>query len=283
MAQPSPAPVLPKIKTIGMMQPLIWLVLGWRDIARSGWISMLHGFALSLAGIAIVAFARHRFWLLAGALSGFMVIAPVLATSLYALSRAIERHEKPNRSVVLKTWLNWQNSHFNKWDSDYWCMLRFGLLLAAAATGWVLTSAALITLLAPLPVNSPMDFVQHVVLAPDSWLFELWLALGGVMAAPMFASSVVAMPLLLDRRVTVMQAVLTSWQTVLANPMPMAFWASIIMIFTLLGLGSLLLGLIPVLPMLGHASWHAYRGLVDASDLPAREAFSAPDSQYGKL
>ncbi|RFO95639.1 hypothetical protein DIC66_17740 [Rhodoferax lacus] len=273
--------VAPKVKTIGMMQPLVWLVQAWSDIVRSGWISILHGVVLTAAGIAIVAFARHRFWLLAGALSGFMVIAPVLATSLYALSRAIERREKPNFSVVLKTWLNWQNSHFNKWDNDYWCMVQFGLLLAAAATGWVLTSAALITLMAPVPINSPLDFVHHVMLAPDSWLFEIWLALGGVMAAPLFASSVVAMPLLLDRRVTLLQAVLTSWQTVLANPMPMAFWASIIMIFTLLGLGSLFLGLIPVLPMLGHASWHAYHDLVDASELPAREPFSAPDSQFG--
>jgi len=264
--------VAPKVKTVGMMQPLIWLVQAWSDIVKSGWISILHGVALTVAGIAIVAFARHRFWLLAGALSGFMVIAPVLATSLYALSRAIERREKPNFSVVLKTWLNWQNSHFNRWDNDYWCMLQFGALLATAATGWVLTSAALITLLAPVPINTPLDF---------GWLFEIWLALGGVMAAPLFASSVVAMPLLLDRRVTLMQAVLTSWQTVLANPMPMAFWASLIMIFTLLGLGSLFLGLIPVLPMLGHASWHAYHDLVDASDLPAREAYSAPDSQFG--
>lgn len=271
----------PRVKTIGMMQPLIWLVLAWRDIAKSGWLSILHGVALSAIGIAIVAVARHRFWLLAGALSGFMVVAPVLATSLYALSRAIERREKPNFSVVLKTWLNWQHSHFNKWDNDYWCMLQFGALLALAATGWVLTSAALITLLAPVPINTPMDFVQHVMLAPDGWLFEIWLALGGVMAAPMFASSVVAMPLLLDRRVTLVQAVLTSWQTVLANPLPLALWASIIMVFTLLGLGSLLLGLIPVLPMLGHASWHAYRDLVDASELPAREALSAPDSQFG--
>ena len=271
----------PRVKTIGMMQPLIWLVLAWRDIAKSGWLSILHGVALSAIGIAIVAVARHRFWLLAGALSGFMVVAPVLATSLYALSRAIERREKPNFSVVLKTWLNWQHSHFNKWDKDYWCMLQFGALLALAATGWVLTSAALITLLAPVPINTPMDFVQHVMLAPDGWLFEIWLALGGVMAAPMFASSVVAMPLLLDRRVTLVQAVLTSWQTVLANPLPLALWASIILVFTLLGLGALLLGLIPVLPMLGHASWHAYRDLVDASELPAREAFSAPDSQFG--
>jgi uncharacterized membrane protein len=271
----------PKIRTIGMMQPLVWLVMAWRDIAKAGWISVMHGVAMSVVGIAIVAVTHSHFWLLAGALSGFLVVAPVLATSLYALSRAIERNETPNFSVVLKTWLNWQNSHFNKWDNDYWCMVQFGALLAAAATGWVVTSAALITLLAPVPINGPLDFVHHVMLAPDGWLFEIWLAVGGVMAAPMFASSVIAMPLLLDRRVTLMQAVLTSWQTVLANPMPMAFWASIIMIFTLLGLGSLLLGLIPVLPMLGHASWHAYRDLVDASHLPARDSLSASDSPIG--
>jgi uncharacterized membrane protein len=271
----------PKIRTIGMMQPLIWLVMAWRDIAKAGWVSVLHGIAMSGFGIAIVVVAHNRFWLLAGALSGFLVIAPVLATSLYALSRAIERKEKPDFSVVLKTWFNWQNNHFNKWDNDYWCLVQFGALLAAAATGWVVTSAALITLLAPVPINGPLDFVRHVMLAPDGWLFEIWLAVGGVMAAPMFASSVVAMPLLLDRRVTLMQAVLTSWQTVLANPAPMAFWATIIMIFTLLGLGSLLLGLIPVLPMLGHASWHAYHDLVDASHLPARESISAPNGQFG--
>jgi uncharacterized membrane protein len=281
MPTPPPSSNSPQVKTIGMMQPLIWLVQAWRDIAKSGWVSILHGLVLTVAGAGIIAFARHRFWLLAGALSGFMVIAPVLATSLYALSRAIERREKPNFSVVLKVWLNWQHDHFSKWTNDYWCMVQFGALLAAAATGWVLTSAALITLLAPVPINSPLDFVHHVMLARDGWLFEIWLAMGGVMAAPLFASSVISMPLLLDRRVTLMQAILTSWQCVLVNPLPMAFWATLIMVFTLLGLGSLLLGLIPVLPMLGHASWHAYRDLVDVSGLPAREPMSAPDSQFG--
>ncbi|MDE2418545.1 MAG: DUF2189 domain-containing protein [Burkholderiales bacterium] len=268
--------VMPAVRTIGMMQPLIWLVLAWRDIVRAGWISIAHGLVLAVAGALIVGIAQHRFWLLAGALSGFMVIAPVLATSLYALSRALERGEKATFSVVLKTWLNWQNSHFNKWGNDYWCMVQFGALLALAATGWVLTSAALITLLAPVPVNTPLDFVRQVMLARNGWVFELWLALGGIMAAPMFASSVVAMPLLLDRRVTLMQAVLISWQTVLTNPGPMAFWAALIMIFTLLGLGSLLIGLIAVVPMLGHASWHAYRALVDTSSMEARESSAAP-------
>lgn len=273
MQTPNPTP---KVRTVDLWQPMIWLVLAWKDMARTRWVSFLHGLVLVIGGAAIMAIAHDRFWLLAGALSGFMVIAPVLATSLYALSRALERGEIADFSVVLKTWLNWQNSHFNKWGNDYWCMVQFGALLALAATGWVLTSAALITLLAPQPIHTPLDFVHHVMLAKEGWLFELWLALGGLMAAPMFASSVVAMPMLLDRRVGLWQAVLTSWQVVLANPVPMAFWATLIMGFTLLGLGSLLLGLILVIPMLGHASWHAYRALVDVSGLPAREPLSAP-------
>lgn len=264
-------PYTPKVRTITPGRPLVWLGMAWNDMRHTGWLSFAHGLALTLAGAVIVGLAYNRFWFLAGALSGFMVIAPVLATSLYALSRALERKEKANFGVVLKTWLNWQGSHLNKWDNDYWCMVQFGSLLALAATGWVLTSAALITLLAPVPIQTPMDFVHHVILAPDGGLFELWLALGGLMAAPVFASSVVAMPMLLDRRVTLLQAVLTSWQTVLTNPIPMALWAAIIMGFTLLGLGSLLLGLITIIPMLGHASWHAYRELVDVSGIPARE------------
>ena len=272
---------LPQVRTVGLMQPMTWLVLAWRDMARSGWISFAHGLAITAFGGAILAVAHHRFWLLAGALSGFLVVAPVLATSLYALSRALEQRQEANLGVVLKTWLNWQNSPLNKWGNDYWCMVQFGALLALAATGWVITSAAFITLLAPVPVETPMDFMRHVVLANNGWLFELWLALGSLLAAPIFASSVIAMPLLLDRRASLRVAVLTSWQVVVANPLPMAFWAALILGFTLLGLGSLLLGLIFVMPMLGHASWHAYRDLVDASSLPLRDAAVATGQRSG--
>jgi uncharacterized membrane protein len=270
---------LPPVRQIEVLHPLRWLALGWRDMAGAGLISFAHGLTLTLLGAAITWVARDRFWLLAGALSGFMVVAPVLATSLYALSRALERGEPTGVRVVTRTWLSWQRSHRDKLGNDYWCLVQFGALLALAATGWVLTSAALITLLAPVPIHVPMDFVRHVILG-DGWLFELWLALGGLMAAPIFASSVVAMPLLLDRRVALRDAVLTSWQCVLVNPVPMALWAALIMGFTLLGLASLLLGLVAVMPMLGHASWHAYRDLVDVSGLPARD--SEPEAEGGR-
>ena len=220
--------------------------------------------------------------LLAGAFSGFLLMAPVLATSLYALSRALMLGEPANARVVVHTWLAWQREHGSKWGNDYWCMVQFGALLALAGTGWVVTSAALITLLAPVPVNTPLEFAQHVVLAKEGYLFELWLMLGGVLAAPMFASTAVAMQLLLDRQVTLLQAVLTSWRAVLANPLPMALWAAIIMVLTLIGLLSGMLGLIVVMPVLGHASWHAYCELVDRATLPSRDAATTQPAPPGR-
>ena len=260
---------LPEIRGIALDQPLHWLVLGWKDMARSPVLSLGHGLLMALWGALLTWLAHDQFWLLAGSISGFLVIAPVLATSLYAMSRAMERGETVDLALLIHTWTQWQLKLRQPPDS-YWSLIRFGLLLAMAATGWVLTSSALITLLAPVPVHTPMDFVRHVVLANGSYLFELWLALGGLMAAPMFASSVVSMPLLLDRRVSVLQAVLTSWKTVLTHPVQMALWAFLIMGFSLLGIFSLFIGLVLVVPMLGHASWHAYRDLVDTTDLPER-------------
>lgn len=266
------------VRTIEIHQPMRWLALAWRDVARCGWVSFAHGLVLCVFGLGLMAVAHQQFWLLAGAFSGFLVVAPVLATGLYALSRAVERGEPTSWRLVLQTWLSWRR-HGSSRDGKDWRLVRFGLLLGLAGTGWVLTSAALITLMSPATIAKPLDFLRFVVLARDNYLFEAWLALGGLMAAPIFASSAIALPLLLDRRVSVLRAVVTSWQTVLTNPVPMAWWAFLIMGFTLLGLLSMLLGLIAVVPMLGHASWHAYRDLVDASALPERTATAQEEAR----
>ncbi|MCA0327815.1 MAG: DUF2189 domain-containing protein [Proteobacteria bacterium] len=260
---------LPDVRHVELSAPFTWLALGWRDLWRVGSLSLLHGVVMAAFGLLLAYLARDRFWLLAGAFSGFLVVAPVLATSLYALSRALERGEPADLRTIGKTWTRWQYSRFAV-HGGYWSLVRFGLLLSLAGTGWVLTSAALITLMTPQPVDTPLDFLRHVVLAQHGYLFELWLTLGALMAAPLFASSVVAMPLLLDRRVDVLQAVLTSWQTVLTNPAPLALWAALLMGLTALGMATALLGLILIIPWLGHASWHAYRALVDTEGLPER-------------
>ena len=236
-----------------------------------GGVSYLHGLAMAVFGALILWTGGERFWFMAGAFSGFLLVAPILATSLYALSRTLEHGQPTGFAVVLKTWLNWHSGRFNRWGDGHRNLLKFGVLLAVAGTGWVLTSAALITLLAPQAVRTPVEFLQYVVLARSGYLFELWLVLGGVLAAPIFASTVITVPLLLDRQIGVRDAVLTSWLVILANPLPMACWAALIMGLTLLGFGMALLGLVLVVPLLGHASWHAYRDLLDVTGLPQRE------------
>ncbi|HRP87652.1 MAG TPA: DUF2189 domain-containing protein, partial [Gammaproteobacteria bacterium] len=115
-----------------------------------------------------------------------------------------------------------------------------------------------------------MDFLRHVVASREHYLFELWLMLGGVLAAPVFASSVITLPLLLDRQVNVLQAVTASWLVVLRNPVVMACWAALIAGLSLAGIGLFLVGSLVVVPVLGHASWHAYTDTLDAAVLPER-------------
>jgi uncharacterized membrane protein len=178
-------------------------------------------------------------------------VAPLLATGLYAVSRERELGHGAGIATALGAW--------KPKDSR---LVRFGLLLALAGTGWVLTSASLITAFAGAPVNSPADFLRVVVLSDTTHVFEAWIVLGSVLAAPMFASSVVAIPMLLDRRHGVVTAVATSVGAALLNPLAMALWATLILAFTLLGMATLMVGLIVVVPWLAHASWHAYRELV---------------------
>ncbi|MCV2348659.1 DUF2189 domain-containing protein [Paucibacter sp. Y2R2-4] len=243
------------VKPIPLLRPLGWLARGWSDLLRCPGPSLAHGLILALIGVAIFFLARHRFWLLAGAFSGFLLVAPILATGLYVISRDLERGLKPSFSTVLRAWRPRDGR-----------LVVFGVLLAFAGTGWVMTSASLVTGFTSTPIHEPMDFLRHVVLNEESHLFEAWLALGALLAAPMFASTMIAVPLLLDRQIGVLGAVFTSWRVVMEYPAPVALWAALIMLLTLAGMASLMLGFIVVMPWLGHASWHAYRDLVSTRD-----------------
>ena len=242
------------IRNIPLLRPLGWLARGWRDLMRCPLPGLLHGLALAAVGALLIALARDRFWLLAGAFTGFLLVAPVLATGLYAISRALERGQRADLSVAVAAW------------KPEGRLVVFGVLLAFAGTGWVMSSASLISGFASVPVRTPLDFIRVVVLNDHSHLFEIWLAMGALLAAPVFASSVVALPLLLDREIGVLAAVLTSWRVVQAHPLPMALWAGLLMGLTVLGIVTCLLGLVVIAPWLAHASWHAYRDLVSAVD-----------------
>lgn len=246
-----------RLRQISWEQPFRWLALGWRDMLARPQPALLHGLLVAGFGIVLLLLGYRQFWLLAGAFSGFLLVGPLAATGLYAISREIERGNSATLATALHAWR----------PKDYRLVL-FGLLLCAAGTGWVLTSASLIWSFAPAAVLNPIDFLHVVVLDDQHYLFEGWLALGGVLVAPVYASSVVAIPLLMERRIGVLAAVLTSWRAVLQSVGPMTLWGFLLLAITGLGMSTLMLGLVVAVPWLSYASWHAYRELVDAGDLP---------------
>jgi uncharacterized membrane protein len=120
------------------------------------------------------------------------------------------------------------------------------------------------------PIDGAEGFLRYVVQSQPDFLFVLWLLVGGLGAALVFAATAVSPPLLLGRIVSLRTAILTSVRAVGENPLALALWATIIMIATTLSIATMMLGFIVTVPVLGHATWHAYRDLVDTSSVPLR-------------
>jgi uncharacterized membrane protein len=252
-------PAVPPVRIVTPGAPWTWIARGWRDFLRAPVPSLVHGVIAASYGMLVLGIARDHLYLVSGAFSAFVLVAPVLVTGLYESSRLLARGEPATlRDAV------------GAWRRSGVPLFGFGLALMLIGSYWVLVSSVLIASLVKTPITGFEDFLRFVVLSKESNLFLVWMSFGGVVAALVFAASAVSVPLLLDRQVDLLTAVLTSMQAVGANPFVMAWWAVLIMIGTTLGIATLLLGLIVVVPVLGHATWHAYVDLVDASELPPR-------------
>ncbi len=247
------------VREVALGAPFRWLALGWRDFTRAFGPSMLHGVIVTVAGLAIATIAL-RFWpILPGAFSGFVLVAPILATGLYELSRRLERGERPNLAQAMDAWTRGTRP-----------LVWLGVGLAFGATAWVLFSSVLVALFVREPIVGFDGFLRHVVLSEGSNLFWVWMLAGGIGAAFTFAATVVSVPLLLDRRTDLPSALVTSVRAVGANPLAMALWAAIIMVLTALSMATAMIGFAFAIPVVGHASWHAYRETVEASGVPPR-------------
>lgn len=235
-----------------------WVGLGWRDLRQAGWPSLLHGLIVTLASLVIVEIAVLFWPLLPGAVSGFLVLGPILATGLYALSRRLEQGRQPRVRDAVDAWR--QGSH---------CLFRFGLLLVLVGTLWVMVSVLLFHFFVEADIERPRDFLRYVILQGDDTFME-WTVLAGLVAALVFALTVVSVPLLVDRDVTTKLALVASLRAVGENPVTMLWWALFLLVATGLSIATLMLGFLVLYPLMGHASWHVYRDLVDASELPPR-------------
>lgn len=248
-----------RVRTVPLAAPFGWLARGWRDFVRAPGASLVHGIIVALGGLAIVAVTARFWYLLPGAVSGFLLVGPIVATGLYELSRRLERGERATLHEAAGAWRRGTRP-----------LVWLGLILVLAGTLWVLVSAVLFALFVKAPIVGIESVVRHVILSEGSNLFPVWITLGGIGAALVFAVTVVSAPLLLDRDVDMLSALLTSVRAVGENPLAMALWATLIMVATGVSLATFMLGFVVAIPVIGHATWHAYRDVVDASGLPPR-------------
>ena len=239
----------PEIRHLTSDAPYRWLRQGWEDLRATRGPSLTLGLLFVLAGFAIIASSWNIPLLTITFVTGFLLIAPVLALGFYELSR---RRELGKQSGF--------NALFFSWQQHGWPVLLFGLLLGVLMVAWGRLTGLVVAL--ALPAIGPYsDLLSWQALSSPGFIV-LYFAAGFALAALVFSISVVAIPMLIDRKVDVLTAALTSLRAVRHNPGVMLHWAALIAVVTFVGMALGLLGLLLTMPLLGHASWHAYKETV---------------------
>lgn len=244
-------------RKLPMFEGFRWLAAGWRDFWTAPASSLLYGVGVFLLSVAFVwtLFWFGRDYILFPALAGFMIIAPFLAIGLYEKSRAIERGGKIDLVVMLGV------------RAKSGAQIFFaGLLLCLLMLLWMRAAVLIWALFFGITPFPGLDrIVEVLVTTPYGWAMALvGTMVGGLFAAFAFAISVFAMPMLLDRKTDALTAMGTSMALVWNNLLPMIAWGAMVLVLFALSVATGLIGTIVIFPLLGHATWHAYRAIAPA-------------------
>lgn len=245
------------IHRVGMERPWIWLQAGWKDVTRCPATSLGYGLIWVVISIAIIGglwAAGQGAWLLP-LVAGFMVMGPIVAVGTYAISQELEQGKRPG---LIPSLLAWRRNTTQ--------IALMGVLLMVFLLAWIRFATLLFALFfgTSIPtVDTTTVYTDLLLSGTGAALVLVGTAIGAVLAFTAFALSVVSIPRLLDQpRASVLEAAITSLAVVKQNLRPMLLWGGILTVVTVLGLAAGLIGLAVALPVLGHASWHAYKELV---------------------
>jgi len=260
-------PFVAPCRTLGTWEPIGWLGHAWDDFKAAPRQSLTYGAVVVLLSwaLAYIAIRFGGYFELLALVSGFILVAPLLAVGTYSISEQIERGLQPS---LRRCFVEERRAFGN--------LMVFALILMIVFLVWWRAASA-VHIFFPVDMTTPdwTDYLQFLGIGS---------AVGSIFAVIVFAAAAFSLPMLVDREADSITAVVTSINAVLRNKRAMAVWAALIVLavapgFALLLLGrgngtgfALVMALLGItLPLIGHATWHAYRATIDASAWPRNE------------
>lgn len=245
----------PRVRRVPVDRPWSWLAAGWNDLLAAWRISLVFGCAfVVISGAITLTLALTGFvYLLLPLAAGFFFVAPVLAVGLYEVSRRRQRGEETH----------WRDAGL-AWKRNATQIALMGLALMLLNLVWVRVATLLFALFFQDTAPTLDKLVDALFFSAISLPFLITgTIIGAALAVVAFSIGAVAIPMLLDRDAHVIAAMAASIVAVRTNWPAMSLWAALIVVFTSVGFATFYIGFAVVVPLVAHASWHAYKDLVD--------------------
>lgn len=243
------------IRLVTNDRPWTWLEAGWRDLMATPHIGFFYGGAVVVAGWSLVMLllAAGATWAVLPAVAGFFLVGPVVAAGLYETSRRRERGEPTSLGIA-----------FGAFRRNAPQLALMGAVLLVINLFWVRMAGLIFAIFFGMGFAPSLEHLPAAMLRSEQLLPFLLIGtgVGFVLATIAFAVSAVSIPMIVDRDISAFEAIVISIRATLDNWRAMAFWAGLIVVFTAMALVPFFLGLALVLPLVGHATWHAYRDIV---------------------
>lgn len=239
-------PFVAPCREVGLDAPLRWIKLGWQDFRSIPRLSFGYGLVMTLISILIIsiAWSAHSFVLAIALIGGFFFVGPAIAIGLYSMSRQLESGIKP---LLMRCIREGRKNLSNEMTLAFIFLIIFLI--------WA-RSASMVHIFFP-------SFGKATT-ADLAMFLSIGSAVGAVFAAVVFCVGAFSIPMMMDRDVDAVTAVITSVCAVLRNKTTMLLWGLMVVAGILLGLLAGVIGLAITLPVIGHATWHAYREVIDA-------------------
>jgi uncharacterized membrane protein len=250
-AQPVP---FPTIRQVEASAPLDWLRAGWRDLKRAPAASLFYGAAFAVMGMLLHTYLRDDPGITLGLATGFTLVGPFLAIGLYDISRRLQE----GRPVRLAQTLT-------AWRANIGGIGLFAVVFMLVMATWIRVSVVIVALFFEGGMPTVKTFLAQLLSLDNLTFAAIYAGVGALFATFVFAVSVVSIPLLLDRGIDAITAIIASVVTLARNPKPLALWAALIVAAIGIGMLPFYVGLIVTGPLIGHATWHAFRQLVAPS------------------